>query len=919
VPAGERTRHVDVPVLGNGREVRVLASRDSSARVDGRVLLAEAPAPNLPEDTKKMMSSAAAALARSVSLRGLLTAQFALGGGEREPELIGAHARLEPALLATEAIAGVDVVALALRAARGDDVELPAEFAPRHALLASLERERGESGLLTSLELPATVATETWAAPGTELSLDYDPSLAVLMATGASRDEARAALAVALTETRSGVRTNLALLVALLDDPVAHAGELTAAYTKSVRHRQATLEVLAPGAFTLVVAHPGRLGYWHVGIPPSGPADPLSFQLANRIVGNPSDAAGLELTLSGPTLRFTADAVVALTGAPLPALLDGEPLSPHRPQRVRAGQTLEIKSADEPGCRAYLAVRGGIDSPPYLGSRTTFTLGNFGGYRGRTLRRGDRLALGGSPPISEPQALPAALVPELTRSWKLGVLLGPHAAPDFFTERDLEMLFRTDWEVHFQSSRTGIRLLGPKPEWARPDGGEAGLHPSNIHDVPYAIGAVDFTGDMPILLGPDGPSLGGFVCPATVAYAELWKLGQLRAGDRLRFVALDEAQAAELARAQTALIETFEATTAPVRLAAAGNARFLREQRAVLAELPNEPAVVYRRSGDRNLLVEYGPPLLDLRLRFRVHALMTRLENQRLPGIVELTPGIRSLQIHFDPAVVAPSRLLDVLQACERELPRTDELAVPTRVVHLPLSWDDPQTRRAIAKYMQSVRPDAPWCPSNLEFIRRINGLESLDAVRQLVFDANYLVLGLGDVYLGAPVATPVDPRHRLVTTKYNPARTWTPENAVGIGGAYLCVYGMEGPGGYQFVGRTVQMYNPFKTTREFEPGSPWLLRFFDQLRFYPVSAAELLELREAFPHGKAGLRIEPGTFRLADVERSLAAEQPSIERFKARQQAAFEAERRRWIESGQLSERRPRSSRPWNALPEAV
>ena len=115
---------------------------------------------------------------------------------------------------------------------------------------------------------------------------------------------------------------------------------------------------------------------------------------------------------------------------------------------------------------------------------------------------------------------------------------------------------------------------------------------------------------------------------------------------------------------------------------------------------------------------------------------------------------------------------------------------------------------------MQGVRPDAPWCPSNLEFIRRINGLESIDDVYRIVHEASYLVLGLGDVYLGAPVATPMDPRQRLVTTKYNPARTWTPENAVGIGGAYLCVYGMEGPGGYQFVGRTLQMWNTFQKPR---------------------------------------------------------------------------------------------------------
>src|SRR4029077_19004967 len=111
----------------------------------------------------------------------------------------------------------------------------------------------------------------------------------------------------------------------------------------------------------------------------------------------------------------------------------------------------------------------------------------------------------------------------------------------------------------------------------------------------------------------------------------------------------------------------------------------------------------------------------------------------------------------------------------------------------LPHPRAKPATRLGIQKNPQSVRPAAPWCPSNIEFIRRINGLDAIEDVRRIVYEASYLVLGLGDVYLGAPVATPLDPRHRLVTTKYNPARTWTPENAVGIGGAYLCVYGMEG------------------------------------------------------------------------------------------------------------------------------
>jgi urea carboxylase len=324
------------------------------------------------------------------------------------------------------------------------------------------------------------------------------------------------------------------------------------------------------------------------------------------------------------------------------------------------------------------------------------------------------------------------------------------------------------------------------------------------------------------------------------------------------------------------------------------------------AARPDRPEVVIRQDGDANLLVEYGPPVLDLGLRFRVHALMNALAERRLPGVVDLTPGIRSLQIHYDDDRLPREGLLALLEDAEGALPATDDIEVASRVVHLPLSWDDPATQLAIRKYTQSVRPDAPWCPSNIEFIRRINGLETTEDVRRIVHDARYLVLGLGDVYLGAPVATPLDPRHRLVTTKYNPARTWTPENAVGIGGAYLCVYGMEGPGGYQFVGRTCQMWNRFHETADFPAGTPWLLRFFDQIRFFPVGERELLEFRAAFLRGRVRLEIEETAFRFADYRAFLEANRASIEAFRARQRAAFVAERERWAALPPLPEEPP-------------
>src|SRR5882672_6877948 len=403
---------------------------------------------------------------------------------------------------------------------------------------------------------------------------------------------------------------------------------------------------------------------------------------------------------------------------------------------------------------------------------------------------------------------------------------------------------------------------------------------------------------MPVILGPDGPSLGGFVCPVTIARAELWKMGQLKAGDRVRFIPLTDEAAARLDAERRGV--PGPAVEAPHRDATSSRQSPILESGSSGATA--DDALVYRRDGDDNVLVEFGPPVLDLGLRLRAHALMQALEGRKIQAIIDLTPGIRSLQIHYDPIALPTRKLLALLRDIQRDLPRLEEIVIPTRVVHLPLSWEDPATLVAIEKYTRSVRPDAPWCPSNIEFIRRINGLPSVDEVRRIVFDASYMVLGLGDVYLGAPVATPLDPRHRLVTTKYNPARTWTPENAVGIGGAYLCIYGMEGPGGYQLFGRTIQVWNTYLQSPEFHDAKPWLLRFFDQIRFFPVTPEELIAWRRDFPFGRRSLRIETEMFRLRDYQLFLQENRAGIESFQTSRQAAFDLEREEWARRGEVA-----------------
>jgi urea carboxylase len=903
----ERARHIEVQIFGDGKgRVVALGERDCSAQRRNQKVIEETPAPRLRPDVRKALFEAAVKLGESVAYRSAGTVEFVYDDAAEQFYFLEVNTRLQVEHGVTELVTGVDLVEWMIRLAAGEELPLDVPTPKGHAFEVRVYAEdparefKPCAGTLTEAIFPTDVRVDGWVERGTEVSGFYDPMLAKILTHGETREQALEKLRVALDETRlAGLETNLEYLRALTRDATVAAGRVTTAYLAQVRFQSATIEVLTPGTLTTIQDYPGRLGYWDVGVPPSGPMDDLAFRLANRVVGNVAGAPALEITVSGPKLLFATDAVVALAGARLEAKLDGLTVPYFEPVSVKAGQTLSLGSISSAGCRAYLAVRHGFDVPEYLGSRSTFTLGKFGGHGGRALRKGDILHVARAGSVdAEPQAVAPELYPLSSNEWEIGVIYGPHGAPDFFTPKDIEMFFSTAWEVHYNSAPTGIRLIGPKPEWARADGGEAGLHPSNLHDNAYAVGTVDFTGDMPIILGPDGPSLGGFVCPATVVAAERWKMGQLKPGARVRFVPIDFDQAASLEQRQREVVESRRAPRPTPSLSAVATTS------AVLRELPSSeerPRVVYRPSGDEYLLVEYGPMALDLSLRFRVHALMERLEPERPRGIIDLTPGIRSLQVHYDSKRLPLSKLLDLLGHAEADLPSIDDLVVPTRVVHLPLSWDDPATQLAIEKYVQGVRKDAPWTPSNLEFIRRINGLESIEDVKKIVFGASYLVLGLGDVYLGAPVATPVDPRQRLVTTKYNPARTWTPENAVGIGGAYMCIYGMEGPGGYQFVGRTLQVYNRYRQTRDFHPGKPWLLRFFDQIRFYPVGADELLDMREGFLHGRVELDITEERFSFADYRRFLEREKGSIAAFKSAQQSAFDAERQRWVESGQL------------------
>jgi biotin-dependent carboxylase-like uncharacterized protein len=309
------------------------------------------------------------------------------------------------------------------------------------------------------------------------------------------------------------------------------------------------LEFIKPGLETSVQDYPGRVGFWSLGIPPSGPMDAVSFQLANLAVGNPAGAPALEVQFIGPEIRFSGDTVVAFAGADMQPKLNGQPAPMWEAVAAREGDVLTFGFAAQ-GCRTYVAVAGGVDIPKVMDSCSTFAKAGIGGIDGGAAKAGTVLKTG-APSQALAELVGRRVVdearPALSADWEVEVLLGPH--DDWLTQGDIDQFLGFEWKVSSLSDRTGYRIEGPEFEFghkAHHKLPENGSDPSNIIDFGYSVGSVNFCGQTPIILMVDGPSLGGFINPFTVLSTSLWKLGQAKPGDRVRFKAVSGEEAREL-------------------------------------------------------------------------------------------------------------------------------------------------------------------------------------------------------------------------------------------------------------------------------------------------------------------------------------------------------------------------------------
>lgn len=284
-----------------------------------------------------------------------------------------------------------------------------------------------------------------------------------------------------------------------------------------------------PGPYTTVQDR-GRFGYRHMGVPPSGSLDPFAHTVANLLVGNGSECAVLEITFFGPELEILDTADIAVTGAAMELTLNGIPVPQWETLRVHRGDSLRFGTALE-GCRSYLAVTGGFDVPPVMGSRSTFVSGRIGGIEGRPLARGDVLPRGPGAPLIAPRRLPSP--PGYETEILLRAVPGPQ---DGYFSSNLDCFFSTRYRVTDKSNRMGCRLEGPAV--VRDHGA-----PQSIISEPTFHGNVQVPADgQPIILMVE-QTIGGYAMIATVVTADLFKVAQARPGDLVGFhrVTLEEA------------------------------------------------------------------------------------------------------------------------------------------------------------------------------------------------------------------------------------------------------------------------------------------------------------------------------------------------------------------------------------------
>jgi urea carboxylase len=917
------SHHIEVQVFGNGQGQAIhFGERECSIQRRHQKVIEECPSPFVEKhiELRQNLGDAAVRLAQSIKYGSAGTIEYLVDDKSGDFFFLEMNTRLQVEHGITELCYDVDLVELMLKQADaqlagkgGLDGSALKQMQPSKPSGSAIEaRVYAENplkdyapspGLLQKVEWKNVPGSriDTWVFTGSRITPNYDPLIAKAMVHAASRDEAIASMRDVLTGSSiCGPPTNLEFLATIVEDDRFKSGITMTSFLNDFEYKPHAIDVISAGAYTLVQDLPGRPTVGK-GIPHSGPMDPMAFQIANMLVGNPRNKEGLEMTLSGPELRFVTTAIVALCGAPMEATLNGNEFPMWTGVMIDAGSKLKIGKTTGGGCRSYLAVYGGFPSiASYFGSKSTSPLVAIGGYQGRALAPGDLLQVTNDfPEHFTSTSLPEHLRLTYKSDWEISAMVGPHNE-GYFDPKFIKTIYDTKWKVSHNASRSGIRLVGPVPEWARKDGGEGGAHPSNLIEYGYPLGTLNWTGDDPCIFPVDCPNFGGFTSSTTVIKADWWKLGQLKAGNNLKYVRVGLEDALKKRKRNDDFLDSIEqaltANNGLERLESLQNSHVSFHEcdigKAVIWEKEasaNTPRVRYRQGGDDHILIEYGNESFDLNHRCRVTALENTLNSSSTPNTIKTnlynTVGCcTTLLIYYNGAKLPRSDLVAHLQTIEAQLGNLRTTKVPTRLFKLPISFESKLQDEATQRYMTNQRPHAPYLPDNLAFVAKNNAFTP-QQLKDIYLTGQFMAVVVG-FFCGNTVSLPVDPRQRLSAPKMNPSRVFTPEGTVGWAGSCMSIYPVDSPGGYQMTGRTVPCWDYYSYKPGFDD-QPWIFRDFDILTFYQVSEEELDVLLGKFRAGKFEWEYEEVEFDMAEHNKLLESTADEVKQIRAKQAVA--------------------------------
>lgn len=349
--------------------------------------------------------------------------------------------------------------------------------------------------------------------------------------------------------------------------------------------------------------------------------------------------------------------------------------------------------------------------------------------QGRALAPGDILSVIKDRPssLSGHPSIPEHLRPKYPKQWEVMSMSGPHDN-EYFTQEDLKSLHSTEWKVSHNASRSAIRLIGPVPKWARDHGFEGGAHPSNVVEYGYPLYGLNWTGDDPAILVPDGPNFGGFVCSNTIISADYWKVGQLKAGDTMKFVSISLEEALRLRKrtddylaAVGAGIESGNFDS--VHPLEGRRSPLVQPEAAVIHDRPAKghvPRIRYRQGGDQHLVVSYADDTdhFDINNRVRVTSLEQEVTSKAAPdwlkaGLFNTVGCCNNLTLYYDSTKIKRSKLIGYLLELEDKFGDLSSSKVPCRRIELPISFESKEQDEANQRYQETARPYAPYLPKS--------------------------------------------------------------------------------------------------------------------------------------------------------------------------------------------------------------